>query len=81
MTATIVESIALAIAEEYPGERNAAPLIAEQLAAIAEADGIPLAHVALWIRDRPRHELSAQAWRTWCKRYRFGRAGGEHAQG
>jgi hypothetical protein len=81
-TTTIVESIALAIAEEYPGERTAAASIAEQLAAIAEADGIPLVTVAMWIRDRPRHELSAQAWRTWCKRYRFGASsGGDHAQG
>ena len=72
MSTSIVDTIALAIAEEYPGERNAAATIAEQLAAIAQADGIPLAVVATWIRDRPRHELSTRAWRDWCKRYDFG---------
>lgn len=83
--ATIVERIALAITEEYPGERIAAASIAEQLAAVAEAEGIPVGCALVWIRDRPRHELSLAAWRKWCKRFRFldattsAESGSEHA--
>jgi hypothetical protein len=66
---TVVERIAIAVAEEYPDEREAAPSIAEQLIAISETEGIPVEHIAMWIRDRPRHELSAQHWRQWSKRY------------
>jgi fructose-1,6-bisphosphatase/sedoheptulose 1,7-bisphosphatase-like protein len=65
---TIVEKVAIAIAEEYADQRDAAPQIAEQLVAIAEAEGIPLLDLFVWIHDRPRHELSTFALRSWRKR-------------
>lgn len=65
----ITERVALAIAEEYPEHRQAALQIAEQLVAAAEADGIPVTDLTLWIRDKPRHDLSTFAWRQWLKRY------------
>lgn len=66
---TIVEVIAIAIAEEYPDQREAAPELAANLHATAEASGIPTAALITWIRDRPRHNLSGFDLRKWGERY------------
>jgi len=66
---TLVEVIAIAIAEEYPAMREDAPAIAAQLHATAELDGIPKAELLTWIRDRPKHPLSSFDLRNWRKRY------------
>ena len=43
--------------------------LAEQLAAVAGAHGIGTGEILLWVHDRPRHEMSATHFVSWCRRY------------
>jgi len=68
---TTAESIAAAIATERPTEADRAPELALDIAAAAEARGIPLHAALAYIHDRPRLILSAPAFLRWCERYKI----------
>lgn len=68
---TTAESIAAAIVEERPHEADAAVELALEIAAAAEARGIPLHAALAFIHDRPRVTYSAPAFLRWCERYKI----------
>jgi hypothetical protein len=71
LRSTIVDRIAIAIAETHPEDPHR-ELMAEVLAAAAESDGIPIHAVLAWLYDRPApHEISTRAWRAFCRRYKI----------
>jgi hypothetical protein len=68
---TTAESIAAAIAEERPEDRDQAIELALELAAAAEARGIPLPAALAFIHDRPRVTITAPSFLRWCARYKI----------
>ena len=68
---TSAESIAAAILEERPEEAPVAADLALELAAAAEARGIPLHAALAFIHDRPRVPFTAPAFLRWCDRYKI----------
>jgi hypothetical protein len=68
---TTAESIAAAILEQRPEEASAAVELALELAAAAEARGIPLHAALAYIHDRPRATFTAPAFLRWCERYKI----------
>ena len=68
---TTAESIAAAIVEERPDERDSAAELALEMAAAAEARGIPLHAAIAFIHDRPRVTFSAPAFLRWCERFKI----------
>jgi len=68
---TTAESIAAAIAEERPREADEAPWLASEIAAAAEARGIPLHAALAFIHDRPRVILSGAEFLRWCERFKI----------
>jgi hypothetical protein len=68
---TTAESIAAAIAGERPAEAATAPELALEIAAAAEARGIPLHAALAFIHDRPRVTFSAPAFLRWCERFKI----------
>lgn len=68
---TTAESIAAAIAEERPEERENAGELALEMAHAAQVRGVPLEAALAFIRDRPRVTYSAPAFLRWCERYRI----------
>lgn len=68
---TTAESIAAAILEERPEEAPAAVDLALELAAAAEARGLPLHAALAFIHDHPRVPFTAPAFLRWCDRYKI----------
>jgi hypothetical protein len=68
---TTAESIAAAIAEERPQEAFWAPWLADEIAAAAEARGIPLHAAIAFVHDRPRVILSGPEFLRWCERFKI----------
>ena len=67
-----LDLIASAICAEYPDEPNWAA-IAEVIAVLAAADGIPVHVIVMWIHDRPQHDLTAEHWYGWSEHYKLQR--------
>jgi len=69
---TTTASIAAAIAAAHPHEELWADQLASELAAAAEARGVPLTAALAYVSDRPKLTLSAPGFLRWCDRFNIG---------